>query len=176
MPAKRWRPPRPPWRPGETRAKLQNRPQASQRAYENSRALHTFVSQLQVPTRQLPPRLTATCTAPPTRNSLLLFDKPPTRLTATCTALPVLRSLPRGSAIQCESCASPASSSQYSLLLLNFLTDAHSSGTQLRTTPPVLYNPRLTSTCRLPTPALPHSNLLPHSQPPSYSPINTARP
>lgn len=113
---------------------------------------------------------------PPTRNSLLLFDKPPTRLTATCTALPVLRSLPRGSAIQCESCASPASSSQYSLLLLNFLTDAHSSGTQLRTTPPVLYNPRLTSTCRLPTPALPHSSLPPHSQPPSYSPINTARP
>ena len=139
------------------RAKLQSRPQASQRAYENSRALHTFVSQLQVPTRQLPPRLTATCTALLTRNSLLLFDKPPTRLTATCTALPVLRSLPRGSAIQCESCASPASSSQYSLLLLNFLTDAHSSGTQLRTTPPVLYNPRLTSTCRLPTPALPHS-------------------
>ena len=120
--------------------------------------------------------LTATYTALPTRNSLLLFDKPPTRFTATCTALPVLRSLPRGSAIQCESCASPASSSQYSLVLLNFLTDAHSSGTQLRTTPPVLYNPRLTSTCRLPTPALPHSSLPPHSQPPSYSPINTARP
>ena len=157
-------------------AKLQSWPPASQKPYENSRALHTFVSQLQVPTRQLPPRLTATCTAPPTRNSLLLFDKPPTRFTATCTALPVLRSLPRGSAIQCESCASPASSSQYSLLLLNFLTDAHSSGTQIRTTPPVLYNPRLTSTCRLPTPALPHSSLPPHSQPPSYSPINTARP
>ena len=117
-----------------------------------------------------------TCTALPTRNSLLRFGKPPTRLTATCTALLVLRSLPRGSAIQCKSSANPASPSQYSLWLLSFLTDAHSSSTQLQTTLPGLSNPHLTSTCQLLTPTLPHSCLVPHSQPPPHSPINTTRP
>ena len=97
-------------------------------------------------------------------------------LTATYTALLVLCSLPWGSAIQCKSSANPASPSQYSLWLLNFLTVAHSSSAQLQMTLLVLSNPRLTSTCRLLTPTLSHSSLVPHSQPLPHSPINTARP
>ena len=70
-------------------------PPALQQPYENSRVLHIFVSQLQVPTRQLPLCLTATCTALLTCNSLLLLGKPLTRLTALGLSIPVQ--------VQCES-------------------------------------------------------------------------